>query len=462
MSVRARQGIQSKELRWSRASKIGARPATLKGLPRLLALTGGLPRVVGAKDPKDQAIRLLRIAAEVEHALMVQYLYAAFLLGPDADDKYRSNLVTIAKQEMGHLITVQNLLRLLEVPPHLDRDSLLPSSGKEPAAFVLEPVTPESLAKYVVIESPLDEVIKTNRYDWEVYNRALRRLPAKSLTHLARVGVLYAAIYWLFMKTDDPEADEPWPLKADDVLEGSPDFKGAHLKDDDFSPQQDIAKVLATPNDWNINVDTIYVDQTLDRVSAKKALFRISSQGEGISNDPGSTSHFQRFLELFASADQKSPEILRVPMKKSGLIETEAGQNIARCFNTRYQILLLLIDLSLRLERDNGDIRSALCMSALQEMTAGISDIASGMLELTDGPSKGPVAPPFELPGGPWPKESLPNAAAVVKQLRLLVSQSGQITKTIGSNWPGWLDELMGPMRNRDSVIESTINQLQF
>jgi hypothetical protein len=108
--VRPRQGILSKELRWPSVTK-PRRAMPQQGLGRFLALSGGLPQLVDAKSTRDAAVQLLRIAAEIEHALMVQYLYAAFTLGPNADPEFKRNLVTIAKQEMGHLVTVQNLLR---------------------------------------------------------------------------------------------------------------------------------------------------------------------------------------------------------------------------------------------------------------------------------------------------------------------------------------------------------------
>ena len=70
---------------------------------------------------RDYAIFLLRIAAEVEHSLMAQYLFAAYTLGGpdvpgDVEDDVRAwqeTILGIAKEEMGHLITVQNLLTVL-------------------------------------------------------------------------------------------------------------------------------------------------------------------------------------------------------------------------------------------------------------------------------------------------------------------------------------------------------------
>ena len=60
----------------------------------------------------------------------------------------------VAKEEMGHLMTVQNMLRLLGGPAHLDREDFPWISGFYPYAFRLEPVTRATVAKYVVAESP--------------------------------------------------------------------------------------------------------------------------------------------------------------------------------------------------------------------------------------------------------------------------------------------------------------------
>jgi hypothetical protein len=76
------------------------------------------------------AIFLLHIAAELEHMLMVEYLYAGFSLGgPQIPLEYhkqvaqwRETILGIAKEEMGHLMTVQNLLRCLGGALNLDRE----------------------------------------------------------------------------------------------------------------------------------------------------------------------------------------------------------------------------------------------------------------------------------------------------------------------------------------------------
>src|SRR5262245_34570971 len=85
----------------------------------------------------DYAVFLLSIAAEIEHSLMVQYLYAAYSLGgPQVPEEHRPKVLEwqqvilgIAKEEMGHLITVQNVLKVLGGPLHLDREDYPWASG---------------------------------------------------------------------------------------------------------------------------------------------------------------------------------------------------------------------------------------------------------------------------------------------------------------------------------------------
>src|SRR6266478_4976663 len=76
-------------------------------------------------NAQTQAVELLQAAAEVEQALLVQYLYAAYSIdpaGPAAD--LRDVVIEIAIEEMGHLISVQNLLLTLGAAPYFDRESV--------------------------------------------------------------------------------------------------------------------------------------------------------------------------------------------------------------------------------------------------------------------------------------------------------------------------------------------------
>ena len=94
------------------------------------------------------------LAAEIEHALMVQYLYAAQSVRGVA-----GRMVShIAVQEMGHLLTVQNLILILEgigeenLPTriHLGRDQLRRQSTYDPIPYVLEPISHSALASLMM------------------------------------------------------------------------------------------------------------------------------------------------------------------------------------------------------------------------------------------------------------------------------------------------------------------------
>ena len=69
---------------------------------------------------------------------------------------WQETILGIAKEEMGHLITVQNLLTVLGAPRQFDRDDYPNVSPLYPFGFRLEPISLESLAAYVCAESPAD------------------------------------------------------------------------------------------------------------------------------------------------------------------------------------------------------------------------------------------------------------------------------------------------------------------
>jgi hypothetical protein len=111
---------------------------------------------------RDYLVLLLTVGAEIEHALMVEYLYAAYSLGgPDVDAalvpvvrRWQNHVLTVAREEMGHLITVQNALLLLGAPVSFEREDMPWSGPFNAFPFELEPLTLRALAKYVFSEMP--------------------------------------------------------------------------------------------------------------------------------------------------------------------------------------------------------------------------------------------------------------------------------------------------------------------
>ena len=88
---------------------------------------------------------LLQIDAEIEHGLMLQYLYSAYSIGgTQIPEKYQQKVHTwqniilgIAKEEMGHFISVQNVLKLIGAPLNFGRESYPWDSPLYPFPFTV-------------------------------------------------------------------------------------------------------------------------------------------------------------------------------------------------------------------------------------------------------------------------------------------------------------------------------------
>src|SRR5690349_18751200 len=107
------------------------------------------------RNPYLELVRLLRESAEIEHALMVQYLYAAFsvremysgIVGLPVT--HGDGLMSIAVQEMEHLHHVTEMLVALGAGPNLVSQAFTYDADVYPFTLHLQRMTPTSLAKYV-------------------------------------------------------------------------------------------------------------------------------------------------------------------------------------------------------------------------------------------------------------------------------------------------------------------------
>jgi hypothetical protein len=115
-------------------------------------------------DPYLELVRLLKEASEIEHSLMVQYLFAAFsvkaeyaaLVGPPEPSS--DGLLGIAIQEMQHLAIVNKLLVALGSGPNLDRQDFPHEPDIDPFPLSLERLTRGSLARYTYVEAGRDSI----------------------------------------------------------------------------------------------------------------------------------------------------------------------------------------------------------------------------------------------------------------------------------------------------------------
>lgn len=112
-------------------------------------------------------ITALSVAAELEHGLSCQYLYAAFSLRKWIDDRtqpelsakardWASTLLLVAREEMEHLGMVYNLLTAVGGVPHLDRPNF-PQPAEQYGnltPFQLRPFSLEALDDFITYERP--------------------------------------------------------------------------------------------------------------------------------------------------------------------------------------------------------------------------------------------------------------------------------------------------------------------
>src|SRR5262249_51120976 len=247
-----------------------------------------------------------------------------------------------AKEEMGHLMTVQNLLRCLGGPLNLDREDFPWDSEFYPFPFKLEPLTRRSLAKYVYAESPPDW---SGAEADEV--RALAEVDVGT-TPIHHVGTLYHTIAKLLndekLIKDEDFRGSTFPYQANWDEWG----RGYERGERGNSTK---AAMAGTPD--------LLLMPVVARTDSLAALKKVADQGEANPTaDDGAPSPFARFLRIFRKFpkdDSWSPSrnVAVDPLVLSDSQDSETGVDWggtlithpesklwAHLFNIRYEVLL--------------------------------------------------------------------------------------------------------------------------
>ena len=138
-------------------------------LAAVLALRGGRaePEAPFVIEHREALIYMLCQAAELEHGIMCQYLFAAFSLKQRADEgltpeeldavtRWRRTIAHVAAEEMLHLALVQNVLSAIGAAPHLTRPNLPAPAHHYPAGvnLTLVPFGEPALRHFMFLERP--------------------------------------------------------------------------------------------------------------------------------------------------------------------------------------------------------------------------------------------------------------------------------------------------------------------
>jgi hypothetical protein len=268
-----------------------------------------LPDLSAFPDPLDKVCVLLEAAAEIEHMLLIQYLYAALTLKAgdalnalpqpqrSAVAAWRNSLMTVAIEEMGHLMSVQNLLLLVGAEPIFDREEFPPKVAVYPFPPQLERLTKTSLAKYVLAEAPFGSEHELGQYT---------ALVDKPVNH---VGVVYGLLGVLFGEPGElareGDGNDPWGefvrllAQKCGALE-QPDRW--HLPAAALHP--DRASLQGDPDDFPTAESGFFCRRVTSKPEARALLRDIGLQGEAPVEAPnGPVSHYSRFRTIFEGTE---------------------------------------------------------------------------------------------------------------------------------------------------------------
>ena len=343
-------------------------------------------------DTREELTVALHEAAELEHGLMIQYLFPALSMKKRLDEglsapqqrsarSWAATILRVAVEEMGHLGTVCNLLASIGEGPHFDRPNFPQRSGYYPFDFDLVPFSDEALYRMLVFELPQGEPLPPPPRGPESERLATASVQAFAaapdpLTY-DYVGELYGEIADGFRRIGEREL-----------------FIGPR------SAQVD--------NRWSVELD---LRQVVDRASALAAIEDIVVDGEG-SPSGRSSSHYGRFARVrreyedsgfFAAARPVVVNPRTRPQRDapSGgtLLVDERTRRVAELFNGAYGSVLLMLEQFFGSSSETPEQRAVLRASTSRMMSVAVRPLAEVLTEL---PASGPDSPatagaPFEL-----------------------------------------------------------------
>jgi rubrerythrin len=331
--------------------------------------------------------------------------------------EWQETVLGIAKEEMGHLVTVQNLLKALGAPLNLDREDYPWGSDFYPFEFTLQRFALPSLAKYVCAESPVD-------WSGPEATEIMRVAALAAGQDVNQVGALYGRLSEILSNKawipDTAFQAATLPYQA------SWDEWGRGYRLGDRGQESGNVPAVRTPD--------LLIIQVWSRDTALSALQQIGQQGEAVdalANDE--RSHFNRFLGIYrelSGLDPATQELVSRPVADnpttSQLLNERAPQALAESpevegkreiseitesealswahlFNLRYRMLLVNIVTSFETAGplDNSDSTSArggLINRSFAEMY-NLRAIAGMLVQLPlDAAARQHAGPPFEMP----------------------------------------------------------------
>lgn len=346
----------------------------------------------GVIDTREELIGALHEAAEIEHGLMIQYLFPALsmkkrlpegLTAPQqaAVRRWERTILGVAVEEMAHLGTVCNLLSAIGEGPRFQRPNFPQALGYYPFDFDLIGFGDEALYRMLVFELPRgldlpDPPVLAPEGDADSLLLAAGIAP--DVREYTFVGQLYEQIRDGFLAVDESEL-----------------FIGPVA-----------AQVGGT---WSVAMD---LRQVMNRSAAVAAINDIIEDGEG-SPAGRATSHYGRFLSIrkeYADAGRfaagrlvvRNPQTRQSRDAKPGTLITDGlSRSVAELSNHIYGTTLLVLEQFFSYGQETGPQWAGLRETLGHLMSTAIRPLAEVLTELPALAEGGAprAGAPFELYG---------------------------------------------------------------
>jgi hypothetical protein len=370
-------------------------------LSEVLAMRGGRaePEAPFVIEHREALIYMLCEAAELEHGIMCQYLFAAFSLKQRADEgltseeleavtRWRRTIAHVATEEMLHLALVQNVLSAIGAAPHLTRPNLPAPAHHYPAGvnLTLVPFGEQALQHFMFLERPEGMALEGAKgIDAPVHDAVPLMAEGDIVPQLqdfATVGHLYRSIEQGLAHLSDKFGEANLFVGPPRAQATSTDFQWPEL-------------VAVT-----------------DLASAQRALDTILEQGEG-ARGHWETAHFGQFVQILddyrrmlsanPAFDPVRPVIFATVRRgEHDAIPLIGDRVTSRCtdlFNVSYEILLQILERYFAHTEETDAQLGTLANAAVTLMSGVLRPLGDLITTLPVGPEHpGRTAgPSFEL-----------------------------------------------------------------
>src|SRR5271167_342870 len=370
-------------------------------LAQVIASRGGLapPEAPFVIEHREALIYMLCQAAELEHGIMCQYLYAAFSLKQSQEEgltaeeetavrKWRKQISHVATQEMLHLSLVQNLLSAIGAAPHLSRPNFPQPARHYPAGvhLALMPFSDQTLRHFMYLERPEGMDIE-DAAGMAAFRRAA---PAMQHGEIVPRGQDFATVGHLYRSIEAGVAHLAEKYGESSLFVGPP---RAQATQGYFGWPELVA--------------------VTDVASAQRAIDEILEQGEG-PRGHWKDAHFGQFVEILdeltdlreanPAFDPVRPVVtlnVRPAERQTDipLVSDPVTRRVMDLFNVSYEILLLMLQRFLAHTEETDTQLKALADATIALMFGAIKPLGDLVTTLPAGPEyPGRTAgPSFEL-----------------------------------------------------------------